>query len=145
MRCTAPGIHSPHIVFFLSSYYHWSVLSDWRRTVSSNFIDSQVPSASLRYYCCLYPFSSSLRETRCFVQLLSLELVELRIFRAAPASHSALPCYWLFVLLILWRLLSARPLVLIFESCPVSRDAMFVVMRPFHRKASDYNDNGNAI
>ena len=108
--------------------------SDWRRTVSSKFFVTQLPSLSTKEFvlllCIRCVLSSSLQRTQPSIKLLSPQLAESRILHAMPAiilprthlsSHSALSSYGLFAPLALWRLfVSLRPLVQALEKCPAS-------------------------
>ena len=93
------------------------LISDWRRTVSSKYFDTQVPSISTeelvlpRHARC--PLSSSLQWTQPSFRFLSLqdwqnrESFLQRLWTPVPghlSSHSALSSYGLFAPLTLWRL-----------------------------------------
>ena len=81
----------PCSLSFLTSRIHSRLISDWRRTVSSKFFDTQVPSISTeelvlpRHARCVL---SRLRatDTAFFWVLISRGLAELRILLAAPVD-----------------------------------------------------------
>ena len=110
---------------------HASLFSDWRRTVSSKFFDTQVPSI----------FTKELvlpRHARCVFSRLRFNgrspLLSFHLFRigrienssccacghsSQDTSHLILPSYGLFAPLALWQLsVSLRPLVQAQGSCP---------------------------
>ena len=118
----------------LISRIHFRLISDWRRTVSSKFFDTQVPSISNeelvlpRHARCV--LSSSLQWTQPSFWFLSLqdwqnrESFLQRLRTPVPghlSSDSALSSYGLFAPPILWRLsVSLRPMIQTLGSCPAS-------------------------
>ena len=104
--------------------------SDWRRTVSSKFFDTQVPSISTEELVLPRHARCVLSRLRCNRHSLLLGSYLARIGRIENpscsacghlSSHSALFSYGLFVPLTLWRLsVSVRPLVETLGSCPTS-------------------------
>ena len=72
----------------LISHIHSRLISDWRRTVSSKFFDTQVPSISTGELVLPCHARCVLSRLRCngHSLLISLGLAELRILRAAPVD-----------------------------------------------------------
>ena len=74
----------------LTSHIHSSLFSDWRRTVSPKFFDTQVLSVPVeefmlpRHACCVL-LRLCCSECRLFKTLISQESVESKILHAAPA------------------------------------------------------------
>ena len=110
------------------------LISDWRRTVSSKFFDTQVPSISTEELVLPRHARCVLSRLRCNGHSLLLSSYLSRIGRIENSSWqrlwtlvpghlsslSALSSYRLFAPLTLWRLsVSVRPLVQTLGSCPV--------------------------
>ena len=80
-----------HVDSPLTSHVHCSIFADWRRTVSSKFLNTQVPSVStdelvLPCHACSVLSRSSLQRTWPSVKLFtSLKSAELKILPATPA------------------------------------------------------------
>ena len=78
-------------LFFLISRIHFSLMSDWRRTVSSKIFDTQVPSISTeqlvlaRHVFCVLSRLRYNEQSRLLNYIVSLELTRLTILHAAPA------------------------------------------------------------
>ena len=119
----------------LISRIHSCLFSDWKRTVSLKFLDTQVPSISTEELVLPRHARCVLSRLRCnghkfSVKLLSLQdwknraLFMQRLRTLTPEhllSHSALSSYGLFAHLALWQLsVSLRPLVQAMGSCPAS-------------------------
>ena len=132
------------------SRIHSCLFSDWRRTVSLKFFDTQVISVSTeklvlpRHARCFF-LSSTLQRTQHAVMLLSLGLAESRILlqrlrTPVPehlSSHSALSSYGLFAPLTLWRLSGPGP-----GKLPCFWGSMVFCHAPIPRKGSGNNNNG---
>ena len=129
----------------LISRIHSSFFSDWRRTVSSKFFDSQVPSISTEQLKLSCHARCVLFRPRCnrHSLLLSFHLFRIGSYRESflqrlrtlvPrhfSSHSALSSYGLFAPLALWRLsVSLRPLVQTLGSYPASEVLWSSAMPP---------------
>ena len=107
-----------------------SLISNWRRTVSSKFFDTQVPSISTEELVLPRHARCVLSRLRCNGHSLLLGSYLYRIGRIENPScnarghllcHFALSSYGVFASLILWRLcVSLRPLVQTLGSCPAS-------------------------
>ena len=114
----------------LVSRIHSRLISDWRRTVSSKFLVSQVPSISTDELVLPRHARYVLSRLRCNGHSLLLDSYLFRIGRIKNpscstcghlSSHSALSSYGLFAPLTLWRLsVSLRPLVQTLGSFPAS-------------------------
>ena len=125
MALTIPCSLSP-----LTSRIHSRLISDWRRTVSSKFFDTQVPSISIEELVLPRRARCVLSRIRFNGHSLLLGSYLSRIGRIENpscsacghlSSHSALSSYGLFAPLTLWRLsVSLRPLVQTLGSCPAS-------------------------
>ena len=152
--CAIPCSLSP-----LISRIHSCFFSDWRRTVSSKFFDTQVPTISTeelvlrRYACCV------LSRLRCNGHSLLFSSYLCRIGRienpscsacghsshSAPTSHSALSSYGLFTLLTLWRLsVSLQLLVQTLGSCQASGALWSSTMSPSLGRGRVTNNNSKA-
>ena len=104
-------------LFPLISRIHSSLFSDWRRTVSSKFFDTQVPSISTEedvlpcHPCCVL-FRLCFNRHHLLLSSYLSGLAESRILPATPvelvpghySSHSAPYSYGLLAPLTLWRL-----------------------------------------
>ena len=114
------------------SRIHFCLFSDWRRTVSSKFFDTQVPSISTEELVLPRPARCVFSSLRCNGHSLPLNSYLFKISRIENpscrtlvpghlSSLSALSSYGLFGVLALWRLsASLRPLVQALESFPAS-------------------------
>ena len=142
--CLSPLIFRMHSSFFL----------DWRRTVSSKFFATQVPSISTEELALL-------RHTRCVVSRLRCNghslLLSCYLFRISrienpsysacghscqDASHSALSSYGLFAPLALWRLsVSLRSLVPTLGSYQASGAPWSSAMPPSLERGRVINNN----
>ena len=127
------------------------LISDWRRTVSSKFFDTQVPLISTeelvlpRHACCV------LSHLRCNGHSLLLGSYLSRIGRTENpscstcghhSSHSALSSYRLFAPLTLWQLsISLRPLVQTLGSCSASGAPWSSAMPPSLGRGRVNNNN----
>ena len=105
----------PCSLFPLISRIHSSLFSNWRRSVSSKFFDTQVPSRNLSSLVTLDVFSLVFAATDTAYCYLS-RIGRIKIFSCSIYGHlsslSALSSYGIFALLTLWRLsVSLRPLV----------------------------------
>ena len=125
------------------SLIHSFLFSDWRRTVSSKFFDTQAPSISTEELVLPCHARCVLSRLRCNGHSLLLSsyqgLAELRILHAAPADtrqRAPLISFCtvqvrLFVPLALWQLsVSLRPLIQALWSFPASGAPWFSVMFP---------------
>ena len=120
----------PCSLSLLISRFHSCLFSDWRRTVSSKFFDTQVPSISTEELVLPGHARCVLSRLRCNKHSLLLSSYLSRIGRIENpscsacghlSSHSALSSYGLFAPLTLWRLsVFVRPLVQALKSCPSS-------------------------
>ena len=123
------------VVSPLISHIHSRLFSDWRRTVSSKYFDTQVPSISTEELVLPRHARCVLSRLRCNGHSLLLGSYLSRIGRIENPScsacghssqdtflsHSALSSYGLFAPLTLWRLsISLRPLVQTLGNCPAS-------------------------
>ena len=133
------------------------LISDWRRTVSSKYFDTQVPSISTeelvlpRHARCVLSrlhcnghsllLGSSLQDWQNRVSFLQ------RLWTLVPghlSSHSALPSYGLFAPLTFWRLsVSLQPLVQTLGSCPASGAPWSSAMPPSLGRGRVNNNNNN--
>ena len=110
----------------LTSRIHSRLISDWRRTVSSKFFDTQVSSISTEELVLPRHARCVLSRLRCNGHRLLLGSYLSRIGRIENPSCSACGHFFqdsshLFALLTLWRLsVSVRPLVQTQGSCPAS-------------------------
>ena len=114
----------------LISGIHCFLFSDWRRTVSSKFFDTQVPSISIEELVLLRHARYVLSRLRCNGHSFLLSSYLSRIGRIENpscsacghlSSHSALSSYGLFASLALWQFsVSLRPLVQALGSFPAS-------------------------
>ena len=119
----------------LISRIHSCLFSDWERTVSSKFLDTQVPSISTEELVRPRHARCILSGLRCNEHSFLLGSYLYRIGRIENpclqrlrtlipghfSSHSALTNYRFFAPLTLWRLsVSLRPLVQALESCSAS-------------------------
>ena len=115
------------------SRIHPHFFSDWRRTVSSKFFDTQVPSISTEELVLLRHTGCIPSRLRCNGHSLLLCSYQFRIGRIEnpscsacglsfqDTSHYLLSSYGLFAPLVLWRLPdSLRPLVQTLGSFPAS-------------------------
>ena len=115
----------------LTSRINSRLISDWRRTVSSKFFDTQVPSIFTEELVLPRHARCVLSRLRCNGHSLLLGSYLSRIGRienpscsagghsSQDTSHFALSSYGLFAPLTLWRLsVSLRPLVQTLGSCP---------------------------
>ena len=119
--------------------------SDWKRTVSSKFFDTQVPSISTEELV--------RSRLRCNGHSLLLGSYLFRIGRTENpscsacghlSSHSALSGYGLFAPLTLWRFsVSLRPLVQTLRSCPASGAPWSSAMPPSLGRGWVNNNNNN--
>ena len=129
----------------LTSRNHSSLFSDWRRTVSSKFFDTQVSSVSTEKLVLSRHARCVLSRLRCNGHTLLLNSYLFRIGRiknawcsvCPPFDHGrlssdfALSSYVLFVPLAFWRpSVSPRPLIQALESCSASGATWSSVMPP---------------
>ena len=137
----------------LISRIHSRLISDWRRTVSSKYFDTQVPSISTEELVLPRHARCVLSRRRCNGHSLLLGSYLCRIGRIENpscsacghlSSHSALSSYGLFAPLTLWRLsVSLRPLVQTLESCPASGAPWSSAMPPSLGRGRVTNSNNN--
>ena len=140
----------------LISRIHSCLFSDWRRTVSSRFFDTQVPSISTEELVLHRHARCVLSRLRCNGHGLLLGSYLYRIGRienpscracghsSQDISHLILHCPVTdsFAPLTLWQLsVSLRPLVQILESCPASGAPWSSAMPPSHRWGRVTNNN----
>ena len=150
-------LHPPQslVVYFLLSLVSTLVFSrDCRRTISSKFFDTQVPSISTEELVLPRHARCVLSRLRCNGHSLLLGSYLSRIGRIENpscsacghlSSHSALPSYALFTPLTLWRLsVSVRPLVQTPGSCPVSGAPWSSAMPPSLGRVRVNNNNNMA-
>ena len=127
------------------------LISDWRRTVSSKYFDTQVPSISTEELVLPRHARCVLSRLRCNGHSLLLGFYLSRIGRIENpscsayghlSSHSALSSYGLFAPLTLWRLsVSVRPLVQTLGSCPASGAQWSSAMPPSLGRGQVTNNN----
>ena len=109
----------------LNSRIHSRLFSDWRRPVSSEFFDTQVPSISTEEpgvpsSCSLCPLSSLLQWTQpSFRFFISLGLAESRILPSAPVDTRPRTPLILFCTVQLWTFCAAHSLatLCLFTTC----------------------------
>ena len=133
------------------------LFSDWRRTVSSKFFDTQVPSISTEELVLPRHARCVLSCLRCNGHSLLLSsylsrMAESRILPAAPVDtrpRTLLISFCTFQLrifapLTLWRLsVSVRPLVQTLESCPASGAPWSTAMPPSLGRGRVNNNNAS--
>ena len=139
---------------------HSHLFSDWRRTVSSKFFDTQVPSISTEELVLPRHARCVLSRFCCNGHSLLLGSYLSRIGRTENPSGSAcghssqdtfhlilpLSSYGLFAPLTLWRLsVSLRPLVQTLESCPASGAPWSSAMPPSLGRGRVTNNNNRKI
>ena len=142
----------------LISRIHSRLFSDWRRTVSSKYFDTQVPSISTEELVLSRHARCVLSRLRCNGHSLLLGSYLSRIGRIENpslqrlwtlvpghlSSHFALSSYGLFAPLTLWRLsVSVRPLVQILGSCPASGAPWSFAMPPSLGRGRVSNNDNN--
>ena len=141
----------------LISRMHSRLFSDWMRTVSSKFFDTQVSSISTEELVLPRHARCVLSRLRCNGHNLLLGSYLSRIGRIENpscsacghlyhshhhSSHSALSSYGLFAPLTLWRLsVSLLPLVQTLESCPASMAPWCSAMPPSLGRGRLTNNN----
>ena len=147
------------VVSPLISRIHSSIFSDWKRTVSSKFFDTQVPSICTEELVLLRHARCVLSRLRCNGHSLRLgsylwdwqnrESFLQRLWTLVPghlSSHSALSSYGLFAPLTLWRLsVSFRPLVQPLGSCPASGAPWSSAMPPSLGRGRVINNNNKSL
>ena len=136
------------------SCIHSCLISDWRRTVSSKYLDTQVPSISTEELVLPRHARCVLSRLRCNGHRLLLGSYLSRIGRIENSScsacghfssHSALSSYGLFAPLTLWRLsVPLRPLVQTLGSCPASGAPWSSAMLPSLGRGRVTNNNNNS-
>ena len=127
------------------------LISDWRRTASSKFFDTQVPSISTEELVLPRHARCVLSRLRCNGHSLLLGSYLSRIGRIENpscsacghlSSHCALSSYGLFAPLTPWRLsVSVRPLVQTLGSCPASGAPWSSAMPPSLGRGRVNNNN----
>ena len=144
----------------LNSRIHSRPISDWRRPVSSEFFDTQVPSISTEELVLLHHARSVLSRLHCNGHSLLLGSYLSRIGRienpsfsacghsSQDTSHLILHClvsrYGLFAPLTLWRLsISLRPVVQTLGSCLASGAPWCSAMPPSLGRGQVNNNNNN--
>ena len=135
----------------LISRIHFCLISDWRRTVSSKFFNTQVPSISTEELVLPHHARCVLSRLRCNGHSLLLGSYLSRIGRIQNHScsacghlsfHSALSSYRLFARLTFWRLsISLRPLVQTLGSCLASGAPWSSAMPPSLGRGRVNNNN----
>ena len=134
---------------------HSCLISDWRRTVSSKYFDTQVPSIFTEELVLPRHARCVLSRLRCNGHSLLLDSYLSRIGRIENpscsacghlSSHSALSSYGLFAPLTLWRLsVSLLPLVQTLGSCPASVAPWSSAMPPSLGRGRVTNNNNNML
>ena len=137
----------------LISHIHSCLFLDWRRTVSSKFFDTQVPSISTEELVLPCHARCVLSDLCCNGQsvMLSSYLSRIGRFKNPSSSacrhlpsYSALTSYGLFAPLTLWRLsVSLRPLVQTLGGCPVSGAPWSSAMPPSLGRGRVNNNNSS--
>ena len=127
------------------SRIHSCLFSDWRRTVSSKFFDTQISSISTEEFVLSRHARCVLSRLRCNGHSLPLSSCLSRIGRIENpccgrlwtpvpghlSSHSSLSSYGFFAPFTLWQLsVSLRPLVQTLGSCPASGAPWSFAMLP---------------
>ena len=143
---TIPCSLSPFI-----SRIHSRLISDWRRTVSSKFFDTQIPSISTEELVIPRHARCVLSRLCCNGHSLLLGSYLSRIGRIENpscsackhlSSHSALSSYGLLAPLTLWRLsVSLRLVVQTLGSCPASGAPWSSAMLPSLGRGRVNNNN----
>ena len=153
----APSV-TPCSLFPLISRIRSRLISDWRRTVSSKYFDTQVPLFSTEEVVLPRHARCVLSRLRCnghsllsssYYNWQNRESFLQRLRALVPghlSSHSALSSYGLFAPLTLWQLsVSVRPLVQALRSCPASgapwRSAMPLSLGRGRVTNSNYNNH----
>ena len=137
------------------SRIHSCLFSDWRRTISSKYFDTQVPSISTEELVLPRHARCVLSRLRCNGHSLLLGSYLSWIGRIENpscsacghlSSHCALSSYGLFALLTLWQLsVSLRPLIQTLGSCPASGAPWSSAVPPSLGRGRVTNNNNNML
>ena len=144
-------------LFLLITRIHSCLISDWRRTVSSKYFDTQVPLISTGNLCSLITLAvfslvfAAINTAFCQA-LISLELAESRILSAAPADTCPMTSLISFCTVQLRTLCAAHSLVTLCLSttsgpvlgrCPTSGAPWSSAMPPSFGMGLVINNNIN--